>query len=242
MEIAICTLCTSCTFLHCSFVEVKRVKRESLLLWTSLVGLLLGPNPQVSAEIYRRVDPSGVVHYSNIPPSFLPAKTGRPQGSPTPLREMITATALRHGVDSLLVEAIVAVESNFNPWAISPKGAMGLMQLMPETAQRYAVHDPFDPLQNIAGGTRYLRDLLYRFDGDLPQALAAYNAGETAVVRYRGIPPYPETKDYIQKVLTRSRTRWHALPQPTAAPQVYHAITPEGLPSYSNLPPLSSLR
>lgn len=213
------------------------MRRGSFLLGVSLIGLLLGPTLRVSAEIYRRVDPSGVVHYSNIPPAFLlPPTGGRPQGPPTLVREVITATARRNGLDSQLVEAIVAVESNFNPWAISPKGAMGLMQLMPETAHRYAVHDPFDPLQNITGGTRYLRDLLYRFDGDLPQALAAYNAGETAVLKYRGIPPYRETREYVQKVLIRSGTRSSALPRSPAS-QVYRSITPEGLPKYSNLPP-----
>jgi soluble lytic murein transglycosylase len=241
MKLALCTHCTFLHYLHYC-VEVKRVKRGSFLLWVLLVDLLLGPARPVSAEVYRRVDPSGVVYYSNIPPSFLPATIDRTQGPLTPFREMIAAAAFRHGVDSLLIEAIVAVESNFNPWAISPKGAMGLMQLMPETAQRYAVHNPFDPLQNITGGTRYLRDLLYRFDGDLPQALAAYNAGETAVLRYGGIPPYRETREYVQKVLTRSQARPHTLSRPTSAFQVYRSLTPEGLLRYSNLPPLSSLR
>ncbi len=102
-------------------------------------------------------------------------------------------------MDPALVEAIIAIESDFNPRAISPKGALGLMQLMPQTASRYGVSNPFDPQENLTGGTRYLKDLLRRFDGDLPRALAAYNAGETAVLMYRDLPPYRETREYVQK-------------------------------------------
>jgi len=120
------------------------------------------------------------------------------------LRNMIFATASIQGVDPDLVEAIIAVESAFNPLAVSAKGAMGLMQLMPTTASRYGVTDPFDPKDNIAGGVRYLRDLLHRFD-KLIHVLAAYNAGETAVEMYRGIPPYRETQQYVKKVLSRYR-------------------------------------
>ena len=118
------------------------------------------------------------------------------------LRRMIFESASNQGVDPGLVEAIVAVESAFNPTAVSVKGAMGLMQLMPQTAVRYGVADPFDPKQNVHGGIRYLRDLLLRFK-NLLHALAAYNAGERAVLRYKGLPPYPETQAYVRKVLER---------------------------------------
>jgi len=118
------------------------------------------------------------------------------------LRKMIFNSASNQGVDPALVEAIVTVESAFNPMAVSVKGAMGLMQLMPQTASRYGVADPFDPKQNVSGGVRYLRDLLLRFE-NLLHVLAAYNAGEKAVLRYQGLPPYPETQDYVRKVLDR---------------------------------------
>ena len=118
------------------------------------------------------------------------------------LRKMIVNSASKQGVDPTLVEAIIAVESAFNPMAVSVKGAMGLMQLMPQTASRYGVADPFDPKQNVSGGVRYLRDLLMRFE-NLLHAVAAYNAGERAVLRYQGLPPYPETQDYVRKVLDR---------------------------------------
>lgn len=120
------------------------------------------------------------------------------------MRAIVMTIASRYGVDPALVEAVISVESAFDPLAISAKGAMGLMQLMPDTASRYGVSNPFNPRENLTGGIRYLRDLLIRF-GNLPHALAAYNAGETAILRYRGIPPYQETRDYVKKVIDRYR-------------------------------------
>lgn len=121
------------------------------------------------------------------------------------LREMVAAVAVREGVDPVLVEAIVAAESDFNPRAVSPKGARGLMQLMPQTASFYGVSDSFDPEENLTGGIRHLRDLLRYFGGDLSRSLAAYNAGAAAVVTYGGLPPYRETQQYVKKVLARYR-------------------------------------
>ncbi len=119
-----------------------------------------------------------------------------------PYAALLAAAARRHGLDAALLHALVAVESGYDARARSPKGALGLMQLMPETARRYRVRDPFDPGQNIAAGTAYLRDLLGMFDGDLTLALAAYNAGEAAVLRHgRRLPPYDETREYVPRVL-----------------------------------------
>jgi soluble lytic murein transglycosylase-like protein len=120
-------------------------------------------------------------------------------------RATATAAARRHRIDAGLVEAVIAVESGFQSRAVSPKGAMGLMQLMPSTAAELGVADPFDPKQNIEGGVRHLRDLLSRYRGDRRLALAAYNAGIAAVERHRGIPPYSETRAYVRKVLARCR-------------------------------------
>jgi len=157
------------------------MKRRSFVFWGALITLLLWQGPYLSAEEYPRDDSSAV----------LPTDS---------LSNMIFTAALRQGVDPALVEAVIAVESAFNPLAISPKGAMGLMQLMPQTATRYGVSNPFDPRENLIGGIQYLRDLLLRFE-DFPHALAAYNAGETAVLTHGGVPPYRETQQYVRKVL-----------------------------------------
>lgn len=118
---------------------------------------------------------------------------------------LIRRAAVEHAVDFALVKAVVHVESAFNPYARSHKGALGLMQLMPETAQRYGVHDVYEPQQNIDAGVRHLRYLLDLYDNKLFMALAAYNAGERAVTRHRGIPPYQETQQYVRKVLLYKR-------------------------------------
>ena len=109
--------------------------------------------------------------------------------------------ARRHRIDEALVRAVIEVESRYDAFAVSPRGAMGLMQLMPKTAQRFSVRNAFDPIENIDGGVRYLGELLERYGGRLHLALAAYNAGEEAVDRFGGVPPYRETEHYVGKVL-----------------------------------------
>jgi soluble lytic murein transglycosylase-like protein len=118
----------------------------------------------------------------------------------TPYDDKIAQAATREGLDPKLLKSMVRAESGFNPAAVSPVGAMGLMQLMPNTAAALGVTDPFDPDQNLAGGARYLRQQLDRF-GDTEKALAAYNAGPGAVARYGGVPPYAETQAYVSKIL-----------------------------------------
>ena len=120
----------------------------------------------------------------------------------TSFDRIIERYADQYSVDPILVRAVIQVESDFHPNCLSNKGARGLMQLMPETAQRYGVKDIFDPEENIRGGVAYLADLLEMFSNDLPRALAAYNAGEGAVTRHGGIPPYNETMTYVKRALT----------------------------------------
>ena len=116
------------------------------------------------------------------------------------VNELVTHIAGRHDVEPLLVDSVIRVESNYNPYAISPKGAMGLMQLIPGTARRFGVGNTFEPEQNIEGGVRYLKYLMQLYHGDERLALAAYNAGEGAVAKYKGIPPYAETQNYVYQV------------------------------------------
>lgn len=117
-------------------------------------------------------------------------------------REAVEAAAHRHALDPALVHAVIEAESNYNPYAVSPKGAEGLMQLMPTTARRFGVNNSFNFAENLQGGVRYLRYLLDLF-GDERLAVAAYNAGEKAVIRYGGIPPFAETRSYVRKVTER---------------------------------------
>lgn len=119
---------------------------------------------------------------------------------PLSFQEAMHQAAQTQGLDPQLVEAVVAIESNGNPHAVSKAGAQGLMQLMPSTARALGVQNPFDAVQNLAGGAKYLRQMLDQF-GSLPEALAAYNAGPGAVRRHGGIPPYAETRSYVKKVL-----------------------------------------
>lgn len=124
-----------------------------------------------------------------------------PLGPTTPFHDIIRAAADRYGVDADLIHCVIAIESNFNPKAISPKNARGLMQLMPQTAAQFGVRDIFDPRENIEAGTRYLKDMLARYNNDVTLALAAYNAGPERVELYgRHVPPYSETVKYVQRI------------------------------------------
>lgn len=152
----------------------------------------------IKAKGYRLVRSSqtvegvGVVAANRAPQFF--------RADPTSYDSLIQRMARRYKMDPALIKAVVHAESAFNPYATSHKGASGLMQLMPETAEIYGVSDIYDPTQNIRAGVRYLKDLLSQYNS-IKLAVAAYNAGPTAVARYRGIPPYNETRDYVRKVL-----------------------------------------
>ncbi len=173
------------------------------------------------AEIYRFEDKDGVVHFTNVPtddPRYKPvdrkgkvrrhkSRRGRADrkitlpSSATRYDAMVSEASRRFNIPRALISAVMAVESNFNPEAVSRTGAQGLMQLMPATAREMGVEDAFDPRQNILGGTRYLRLMANSFDGDLVLTLAAYNAGQEAVNRHMDIPPFQETQRYVRRVL-----------------------------------------
>jgi len=178
------------------------------------VALATGAGP-VEAQVYGYVDEKGVLRLSNVPSDprmRLVANTGLDHSGRSwryngEYDAMILRASQQAGIDSALVMAVISVESGFNRFAVSPKGAMGLMQLMPGTAQELGVDDAFHSEQNVQGGTRYLRELYDRY-GDWLRTLAAYNAGPEAVDRYDGVPPYDETREYVKRVLSYYR-RFH---------------------------------
>lgn len=181
--------------------------------------MLFALAPSARADIYTYTDASGIVHFSNVPDdknARLVVATQRNESrSESPRSQpqvalagknryapLVEEAARAYQVDAALVHAVISAESGYNPAAVSNKGAVGLMQLMPETARRYGVANSLDPEQNIRGGTKYLSYLLQMFNNNLELAVAAYNAGENAVIRNGySIPPYRETLAYVPKVL-----------------------------------------
>lgn len=175
--------------------------------------MILAFSSPASADIYKYVDAEGVIHLTNVPTQtgvkytlimrekrvLLDKKLGE---NISQYDELIMKASGKYNVEPALVKAIIKAESNFNHRAVSRKGAKGLMQLMPATASYLQVRDSFHPENNIEGGVKYVRYLLNFFNGNLPLALAAYNAGENAVLRYGGIPPYRETQTYVTRVLS----------------------------------------
>lgn len=184
-------------------VQLSRVFILSFLLWPVASG----------ADIYRYVDADGVIHYSNTQPDekfTLYLREGPKTVPRATVTSLPTASWMTGYVDRVsrandlppaLVHAIIKAESNGQRKAVSPKGAKGVMQLMPFTSKRMRVVDPFDPIENIEGGIRYIKELLVSFEGDLTNTVAAYNAGPAAVRKYGGVPPYQETRLYVRRVM-----------------------------------------
>jgi len=184
-------------------VQLSRAFILSFLLWPVVSG----------ADIYRYVDVDGVIHYSNTQPDekftlYLregPKSVPRATASSLPTASWLTGYVDRvsraNDLPPALVHAIIKAESNGQRKAVSPKGAKGVMQLMPFTSKRMRVIDPFDPIENIEGGIRYIKELLVSFEGDLTNTVAAYNAGPAAVRKYGGVPPYQETRLYVRRVM-----------------------------------------
>jgi soluble lytic murein transglycosylase-like protein len=164
----------------------------------------------VRCDIYKYVDRNGVMHFTNVPTSsssrhrvyLRESSSALPHSEVTgSYADIIYKAAKKNGVAAPLLKAIIKAESNFNPRAVSRKGALGLMQIMPGNLKSLNIRDPFDPKQNIMGGARYFKRMMNRFGGKLPLAIAAYNAGPEKVARYQRIPPIKETENYVRRVL-----------------------------------------
>ena len=199
--------------------------RRAFSIAALFLAVWLAPLPAVGrGDIYTYVDKNGNLHFTNVPgdsrfkPGVRRISTGRSirPGNPARFEHHIREAAGYYDVDPLLIKAIIKVESDFDHLAVSPKGAQGLMQLMPATASELRVIDPFEPRSNIMAGSRYFRLMLDRFGNDQRLALAAYNAGPQAVERHGGIPPFAETKRYVRQVLDHYRQMSAGITLPAA--------------------------
>lgn len=206
-------------------------------------------------KIQAFVNPSGRTVFTNLVdstparPAAVSEKTNvLADEMPLALRNLVDTISSNHGVDPGLVRAVIKTESNFNRWAVSNKGALGLMQLIPATGKRYGVRDFFDPQQNVNGGVRYLKSLLERFNGNLDLSLAAYNAGENLVERLGRVPPIPETTNYVRKVRSiykkSAPTAATAAPIPSSdgqvppkQPTIFKVVDERGVVHFSNIEP-----
>ncbi len=175
------------------------INRPSGKYFLLLIALPLLLPAAGTAAIYRYVDENGGIHFTNVP-TVKQYRFYRDEGESYRIDSLIRHFADKFQLDAALIKAVIKVESNFDPSIVSHKGAQGLMQLMPETADEVGVNNPFDPSEAIYGGSYYLRKMLDSFDRNLDYALAAYNAGPGAVRKYGGIPPYAETQNYVRRV------------------------------------------
>jgi soluble lytic murein transglycosylase-like protein len=228
--------------------------RRLLLTIAATVAIMTGPQA-VEGQVMRVDEADGTVHLTNTPGDPRYRRQGHvpPRSAPGPAPAVVVASlgagpasrsigmqirdaAERYGLSEQLVAAVIRVESGFNPRAVSPKGAQGLMQLMPATASQLGVRDAFDIVENIDGGVRHLRGLIERFANNLPLALAAYNAGEKAVQQHGGIPPYPETEQYVARILGIVGGQASAATGELARTPTYQYVESDGATVYTNIP------
>lgn len=227
-------------------MAVHAVWLAGLRLATLAMGALLCL-PTAQAEVYVFVDKHGVISLTNVPTDShyrrIDLYSGAPHTtlSPRELEPTIARAAIQARLHPALVRAVIKTESGYDPRAVSRAGALGLMQLMPQTAALHNVEDAFDPEQNITGGAKHLRYLLDRFQGNLPLALAAYNAGEHVIDRYQTMPPYEETRNYVKKVLHYYRTFLHHNPSASRQRLTHDAASPASPASSAPSSPSPSL-
>ncbi|HZH83290.1 MAG TPA: transglycosylase SLT domain-containing protein [Phototrophicaceae bacterium] len=202
------------------------MKLRSVIFFATAVALNGLVASTAMADVYAFKDKNGVVTFTNVPNHAGFRRVFRDAGPPASSNGVVDSdydgyiqnASGRYNIDPDLIRAVIKAESDFKVSARSNKGAMGLMQLMPDTARLHNVNDAYNPGENVEGGARHLRMLLDRYQGDLELSLAAYNAGSAAVEKHRGIPPFPETKEYVRRVLRFYDSYRNALPsfQPVA--------------------------
>jgi len=230
--------------------------RVVLIPSTAILVISMSTDPaRAEDKIQAFVNPNGKVVFTNLVDNTPTPVAGHmaadtvSQEMPGSLKALVDSISANHGVDAELVRAVMKTESNFNPRAVSNKGALGLMQLIPSTGQRYGVRDFFDPQQNIDGGVRYLKFLLEKFNGDLDLSLAAYNAGENLVERLGRIPAIPETTNYVRRVRAVYKKESTPLAIPSDSPamtavsakapssKIYKTVDSRGVAHFSNIEP-----
>ena len=193
------------------FAEDSGSKRTTVVVKTDNRSGRLVRSAVVAPKVVNPVDPDQPEHAQKETAPALASNT---------LAEMIDSIAARHEVEAPLVHSVIKAESNYNPLAVSPKGAQGIMQLIPATARRFGVENSFDAQQNIEGGVKYLKFLMELYHNDYVKVIAAYNAGEAAVTRYGGIPPYAETRNYVYQVGKNLQSARKVAEAKSAAPKV----------------------
>ena len=195
-------------------MDGRGIKLSKIVVFSAIF-ILIAFVISVQADIYMYIDNNGVMHFTNVPTSnehdykvFIKERTAisKKFHSTDKYDKLISDASRKYDVDSRLLKAMIKAESDFDPQAVSRKGAMGLMQIMPQNFKMLNLDDPFDPWQNIRAGAQYFKKMYERFNGKLALSLAAYNAGPTAVDRYKSIPPYQETEEYVRRVLRYYRT------------------------------------
>ena len=198
-------------------------------IFTTMLSLLLTLScGDTFADIYKYIDINGTTHYTNMPQNGKYKKIMDENGrkSRVNYEHIISRKSAKYNIRMSVIKAVITAESNWDPKAVSKKGAIGLMQLMPATARDMKIRDPYDPEENIEAGTRYLRYLLNRFNGNMRLALAAYNAGPARVERTGGIPHITETRKYVKRVMAGSRY--------TPAPKIFRTTASNGSIVYTN--------